>query len=562
MILQALADYYVRKTAHQQGVLPPFGFERKTISAVIEIDSCGDFIQLIRRDAKEDSAEEWVPSSVKRTVKIQANLLWDNVEYALGFDTNEDEPRPDRVKKQHEAFLERIQAFPVEDEGLAALKVFLGKLPSALNENITSEQLEFLHTNPNISFRLSGEPHLICQRPKFKSFLSESRHSSGNQMRCLISGDQDDVERLHPAIKGVWGAQTSGANIVSFNCDAFESFGKKRGLNAPVGSKSSFVYTTALNYLLRRDSRQCIQVGDATTVFWAEQQTETEENFSIIFGSTPKQIKDDPDRYTTAVEAVFSSVERGRYQDDKRDLRFYVLGLSPNAARASIRFWHIDTVANISKRIAQHFDNLNIVHDPNEPPYLPLFILLVNIAMQGKSENIPPNLSGEIMRSILTGQPYPQTLLAAAVRRCKAEQKIDYPRSAIIKACINRSLKEEDLKMSLDTANINPAYLLGRLFAVLEKIQKEAMPGTNTTIRESYYGTASSNPVSVFPRLLKLKNHHLNKLSSAGRKSNFEEILGGIIEGLPADMPSSLDLQDQGRFAVGYYHQRQFFQTF
>jgi CRISPR-associated protein Csd1 len=238
-----------------------------------------------------------------------------------------------------------------------------------------------------------------------------------------------------------------------------------------------------------------------------------------------------------------------------------VLGLAPNAARIAIRLWVVGTVAEISLRTKQYFDELAIAHTTKDTPYLPLFRILVNIAVQSKSENIPPNLAGDVMRSILSGRPYPFTLLSAAVRRCRSEQHVKYPRAAIIKAYLNRYSQKEEITVSLDRNNSNAAYRLGRLFAVLEKIQEEANPGINATILDRYYGAASANPVSVFATLLKLKNHHLAKLDNPGRKTNFEKLLGEIFSELPADLPSNLSLQDQGRFAVGYYHQRQDFFT-
>ncbi|MGB7541864.1 MAG: type I-C CRISPR-associated protein Cas8c/Csd1, partial [Burkholderiales bacterium] len=260
----------------------------------------------------------------------------------------------------------------------------------------------------------------------------------------------------------------------------------------------------------------------------------------------------------------YKSIDNGLIEKDEGKTRFFVLGLAPNAARIAIRFWHNATVADMATRVRQHFDDLAIVRAEFDPPYPTLFRLLVSVATQGKAENIPPNLSGELMRSVLAGLHYPQTLLAAAVRRIRAEHEVTYIRAALIKACINRATRysspniEEELKMSLDESNTNAGYRLGRLFAVLEKIQEEANPGLNATIRDRFYGAASSTPVTVFSTLLKLKNHHLSKLENRGRAVNLEKRIGEIMDGV-ADFPAQLPLSDQGRFAVGYYHQRQDF---
>jgi CRISPR-associated protein Csd1 len=265
-----------------------------------------------------------------------------------------------------------------------------------------------------------------------------------------------------------------------------------------------------------------------------------------------------------AVASLFKSIDNGLIEKDEGKTRFFVLGLSPNAARIAIRFWHNATVAEMAVRVRQHFDDLAIARAEFDPPYPTLFRLLVCVATQGKAENIPPNLGGDLMRSILAGLPYPQPLLAAAVRRIRADHEVPYIRAALIKACITRFTRysdnhtKEKLTVSLDESNTNAGYRLGRLFAVLEKVQEEANPGLNATIRDRYYGAASSTPVTVFSTLLKLKNHHLSKLENRGRAVNLERRIGEIVDGL-GDFPAQLSLTDQGRFAIGYYHQRQDF---
>jgi len=295
-------------------------------------------------------------------------------------------------------------------------------------------------------------------------------------------------------------------------------------------------------------------------VFWSEKHTDLEDSFADLFDEPPK---DDPAKQTRAIEALFKAPQSGALSDEGGNTRFYVLGLAPNAARISVRFWQVGTVAEMSARIRQHFEDLEIVHASYEKPYLSLFRLLVATAIQGKSENIPPNLAGEFMRAILAGLPYPQTLLQAAVRRIRAEREVNYPRAALIKACLNRQARyspsqEKEIAVSLDDSNTNPGYRIGRLFAALEKIQEEAVnPGA--TIRDRFYGAASSTPVTVFSNLMKLKNHHLAKLEE-GRKRYFEKLIGQIMSDIN-DFPAHLSLADQGRFAIGYYHQRQAFFT-
>jgi CRISPR-associated protein Csd1 len=557
MIIQALCAYYDRNAD-----LPRLGFETKAIPFVIEINSAGQLVQIEDTrslEGKKKVARNFVvPQGVKKTSGVATNLLWDNAEYVLGVTGT---GKPERVREQHAAFLAKLDALIdiVGDAGLHAVRVFLQESNIV---RLESDPLwpEILEANPVMTFRLNGDVELVCQRAAVRAALEMTGVDTG-QVTCLVSGEADGFERLHTSIKGVWGAQSSGANIVSFNKDAFNSFGKEQGANAPVGKRAAFAYTTALNYLLSKESRQRIQVGDASTVFWSENRTHLEDTFADLFDEPPK---DDPAKQTQAIEALFKAPQTGTLSDEGGKTRFYVLGLAPNAARISVRFWQVGTVAEMSARIRQHFEDLKIVHASFEKPYLSLFRLLVATATQGKSENIPPNLAGDTMRAILAGLPYPQTLLQAAVRRIRAEREVTYPRASLIKACLNRQvrhqiLEEKELAVSLDDSNPNPGYRTGRLFAALEKIQEEASPGLNATIRDRFYGAASSTPVTVFANLMKLKNHHLAKLEE-GRKRYFEKLIGQIMSDIN-DFPSHLNLADQGRFAIGYYHQRQAFFT-
>jgi CRISPR-associated protein Csd1 len=572
MILQRLVRYYERKASDPDTALAPEGFEKKEIPFVIVLKSDGQFVQIEDTrsgEGKKKRAQTFlVPQGVKRAVNISANLLWDTAEYVLGIDTR---GKPDRVVLQHAAFVERLAELPQDDRGVQAVRAFLADLPLAQLEQFSCWE-EIRTTNPNLTFQLVSDTELVCNRAAVVDVLlanatnSDAEGSSAARGVCLVSGVESEITRLHPAIKGVWGAQSSGANIVSFNLRAFESYGKeqKQGENAPVGKHAAFAYTTALNHLLGKDSTQRMQVGDASTVFWASAKTFLEDDFFSLFG---EPTKDDPDRGVRAVKALYESVKQGSLNISDERTQFFVLGLAPNAARISIRFWLTGTVKQISERIVQHFNDIAIDHAPYDPPYPSLFRLLASTALQGKAENIPPNLGGDTMRAILSGLPYPETLLSSALRRTRAEQEVTYPRAALIKACINRKTRwgnpalEEELHVSLDLANTNVGYRLGRLFAVLEKVQEEASPGLNATIRDRFYGAASSTPVTVFSNLLKLSKHHLAKIENRGRAVNLEKLIGEIVDSVngKAGFPPHLAIDDQGRFAIGYYHQKQAF---
>jgi CRISPR-associated protein Csd1 len=571
MILQALNDYYRRKCDDPDPAqrLPMFGLEQKEIPYLLEINADGQLLQM--RDTREPQGKKKVaanfrvPLGIKKTSGVAANLLWDTLEYVLGVDTK---GKPERVREQHAAFRARIDALPAtarEDVGIQAVTRFLAQIDLAQLERQPA-WAEALASNAVLSFRLQGDQDLVCQRPAVVSAaLNVPTDEDARVAMCLVSGEHAPVERLHASIKGVWGAQTSGANIVSFNARAFESYGKteRQGENAPVSRAAAFAYTTALNHLLRKDSTQRIQVGDASTVFWAEKQDAFENIFGEIF-------KDDPASNTRAVHALLDAVNSGKLAGPEGDTHFHVLGLAPNAARISIRFYHCLPLRELGARIVQHFNDLELMRGPNDPQYPSLFRLLAAVAVQNKADNIPPNLGGSIVDAIFAGEnvPYPSLWLNAAVGRCRAEQNVNYLRAAAIKACLLRQMRhtsvssttqpiEQEFLPMLDLSNNNPAYRLGRLFSVLEKIQEEASPGLNATIRDRYYGAASSTPVAVFTTLLRLKNAHLKKLTT-GRGMWFEKLLGEVL-GPVTDFPKHLPLPDQGRFALGYYHQRQEF---
>ncbi|MCL2744175.1 MAG: type I-C CRISPR-associated protein Cas8c/Csd1 [Planctomycetaceae bacterium] len=574
MILQALKEYYDRKASDTDSDIAPPGWEWKEIPYIIVLDGDGlptDVQSTVQGTGKNKTTKRFlVPQSVVRSVGVVANLLWDTPEYTTGAVVK---GKPERVERQHHEFKEKVFSLgDIDDAGLHALKKFLERTDKeALLEKFEGwqelKEKGFFH-----AFKLKGTDGIISDslqvRQAINSLAASGSGETENKSLCLVTGEPDDIELTHAKIKGVWGGQTIGGTIVGVNFAAAQSFCKEQGAVSPVGKRAAFAFATALNMMLAKGSKNRMQVADASTVAWASKETDFEGWFISALNEPPK---DNPDEGVGAVSAIYKSIESGAFRESDgsgEELpKFYVLGLAPNAARISIRFWIVDTVETIAKRVKQHFDDLNIVHSDKQPEYLSLFRLLISTAGQGKSENIPPNLGGEVMRSILEGLPYPATLLNAALRRICAERDVSYPRAAIIKAFLNRFYKRnpnpqfKEITVSLDKDNTNPGYLLGRLFAVLEKIQEEAV-NPKATIRDRFYAAASGTPASVFSNLMRLKNHHLSKLDNVGQRINFEKLLGEIIggiDGMKGEFPSHLSLHDQGCFAIGYYHQRQDF---
>lgn len=560
MILNALYHYYQRKTQEPNTDLPPVGFEYVPISYLLSINEQGELLGVTSRIEGKGKdkriTSELVPQSVKRSSGISANLLWDNVGYVLGFDTK---GKPERAQAAQQAFIQRIQeSFPqTEDIGIKAVLHFFSK-EEYRKVFECSLWKEISETTGNLSFQLENECRLIVQYPVVKDFIASKEQTVGeSQQFCLITGEKSNIRSLHAAIKGIWGGQSSGGNIVSFNAPAFTSFHKENGFNSPVGRPAEYAYTTALNYLLRKGSLQRMQVGDASTIWWASEKTELESSFLDMFTESPK---DDPDRNSSAIEAFLSAPNRGKLAYDHDNTGFYILGLAPNASRIAIRFWYQGTVESLSQNLRRYFEELSIVHAPHYPTHVPLFRLLLSTALLNKADNIPPKLAGDVMSAILNNTPYPYTLLNAVVQRVRAAREVHYYHAALLKAWLSRHPKQEEITVALDLENKNVAYRLGRLFAALEKAQIDALGDINAGIRDRYYGAASSTPIVAFPRLLKLANHHISKMAYKGQAVKTEQLLGEIMFEIQ-EFPSTLALPDQARFALGYYHQRQVFFT-
>jgi CRISPR-associated protein Csd1 len=504
-----------------------------------------------------------VPQGEKKASGIKANLLWDNPQYVLCVAKSDSEKDKKRAQNAFVEFKRRIEeTFNGDfiDEGISAVKNFLLKKDFLTLFQHEAWQ-EIQENNLNLTFMLEGEDGLVSQRKNVIDRIIEYMKPSGNLQVCSVSGRMEAPATLHTSIKGVWGAQSSGANIVSFNLDAFCSFAKKQGLNAPVGQQTVFAYTTALNTLLAKGSRQRMQVGDASTVFWAKGNHPFEQDFSSFLGEPAKSEEPDYGKIRSLLNAFKTGV-----LPEADSMPFYVLGLGPNASRIVIRFWYEGCVSDLKRKIGQHFEDIEIIRAPHDREFLSLFQLLVSTATEGKADNIPPNLGGEVARAVLTGTGYPRTLLANAICRCKAEQKVTYARAAIIKGFLTRDsrlrgITTKEVQMALDKTNENIGYVLGRLFAVLERIQEQAQTGLNKTIRDTYFGAATSNPMVTFKRLQDLAIHHLSKMRNTGKNTVWlDKLMQEVMDKISASgIPATLALEDQGRFAIGYYHQRQDF---
>lgn len=580
MILQALDRYYDRMAA--RGEAEPPGWAQAPISWAIELSRNGEPVAVLRLldpTSKRPRPQSLsVPAPIKRTAGIAPNKLWDKTAYVLGRTAGEGK----RTAEEHAAFkratLDLIGSS--EDEGLCALRNFL---LSWTPERFDAAPFSADILDGNVVFRLTGEFGFIHERPAARALLVQMAADVRSEAEiCLVTGMSAVPLRLHPTIKGVNGAQSSGASLVSFNLDAFKSYGRDQGANAPTSETAATRYGAALNAMLASGERNRLRrgIGDTTVVFWADASSREDEptadaTESLFLQAVVPPADEDPGQAAKLRDSLVAFAEGRPQEIDPRlklGVRFNILGLSPNAARLSVRFWLSDTFDTFARAILRHVADIAIEPAPRGwsgkkgPPEI-WRLLVKTTAVQEKFENVPPHLAGDLARAVLSGEPYPRTWLTAAIMRLRAG---DDPWSgwhaAAIKACINRNNRigrdpacgpfEEDLPVALEKNYRNDAYQLGRLFAVIEAAQYAALGRVNATVADRYYAAASSTPARVFASLLRNARNHVADAKKRGGGIWIERKLDEIVGRLSPNLPATLMLEDQGRFAVGYYHER------
>ncbi len=576
MILQTLNNYYERMASAPGTTMPSLGTSMENISFALVLAEDGTLVDVedlrLQNGKKLHPRKMAVPAPVKRSSGVAANFLWDTTSYVLGLD---DKENPERTAQCHAAFVEQLQPYcDNSDRGLKAVIAFL-KSSEVDKIRLRDDWPEICGTS--LVFRLDGTPGFIHERDAARRAWQDcqNQRKAKSSGQCLVSGkDHQPLARLHPSIKGVRGAQSSGAAIVSFNKNAFESYGKTQSFNSPVSETAAFAYTTALNFLLAADSRQKITIGDTTYIFWAERASPAEAFFANLFDppEKPNAESSNPDdqQTTNQIRGLLKAIRDGRKASDflpelDEDVQFYILGLAPNASRLSVRFWEANSLGTLLSRVGRHFEQLAIVRQfDNEPEFPSLWRLLRQTATLGKTENISPVLAGSLTRAVLTGCHYPQNLLTVVLERIRAEHNVTYYRAALLKAYLIRNQKIKEVSVSLDQNRTDRPYLLGRLFAVLEKAQEDAIPNANATIKDRYLAAAAATPAQVFHMLLKNSANHIAKLKKdpekKGRAIHYDIMTQNIIAGFD-DYPKTQTSEEQGLFMIGYYHQRKDFFT-
>lgn len=573
MFLTELYHYYQRMLDDPDSGIAPPGFSEEQIGYVLVITPEGVLKNVISLlDDKGKSRRVQVPAAVKRSSGIAPNFLWDNSGYVLGVDSK---GKPERSQETFKAFRQRHEEI-LQKHNNADLQAVVAFLRQWTPEQFSTLPNAEAILDKNLIFQLEGESQYLHNKEGIRKLWQTLQSSSNAPLgTCLVTGEQAPIARLHPSIKGVVGAQSSGAALVSFNLESFLSYGKEQSYNAPVSEAAAEAYTSALNYLLRRENKHSLLLANLTLVFWAERASPAESAFAFMLNGFPSDDGKDtpsPDLFSNPAREDAEGKEtvrhvRGYLNDlrqglssslhrDKLDpsVRFFILGLAPNASRLSVQLWLTSSFGVLAERAARHYRDLAIVRQfpDKQPDFLPLWQLLQETAVQGKRENIPAPLVTSLMQSIFfTGANYPEGLYTAILGRIRADKTVNYTRASIIKAYLCRNCTRGEISMSLDLERKDPPYLLGRLFSLLEKVQKDALGSVNAGIRDRYIGAASATPRRVFPLLLRLAQHHI-------KKSDYGETLSRRIQDVVNDLsefPTRLDLEQQGDFFLGYYQQ-------
>lgn len=564
MILKSLYDYY--HTMHDAGKVPDLGYELKEIEFIVVIDKNGKFVRFeSQRIDKKRCKSFLVPGAIQRSgTTPKPNLLWDNLKYVFGLETGQEQANAVFISKINE-----ILSLNPNDEALKSLSKFYQQDKDLRNESIRSDEL---YENvreakaSNFSFRMEGEDKLIAEKTYI---LPETRDDDCNEGICMVTGNRSQIARTFTPTPIP--NNSPMASLVAFQVNSgYDSYGKRQAVNASISVEAEMSISAALKYLLSKDSKNKSRLGDRMFLYWGsvndDNSKEVEEALSFLL-DLPDKTQKNPNENILNAKKIFKSIFSGEIRTSTDDT-FHVLGLAPNVGRIAVVMWMECSLKEFAGKIYRHFEDMEIIDirkEDQRKAYYGAFSILSASTQSGKTSDALPNLVDELVKSIFYGLQYPFRLYTSILDRVRAElpdRSVSVVRAAIIKAYLNRNnnnSNQKKISVMLDKSNTNPGYLCGRLAATLEKIQKDAGRGDN--MRTRYMGAASSAPASVFPTMLNVSIHHSENLSE-GSRIYYEQIKQEIIDLLPVDgFPAHLDINDQGRFFIGYYHQNADFYT-
>ena len=592
MLIKALCDYY--DVLSKAGQVLPDGYSKVKIHYLISLTEDGKIDEIIdcqeteeAKDGKGKKKEKKVPKEMvlpQRTEKpgIDANIVEHRPLYIFGLNLDGDKLTPNdrtgKAKKSHQAFIEANLKFIEELDSplITAYRKFIESWnPEEETENPELLKLGKEYGKSSFAFCLSGSPDKLLHedpdvKAKWEHDLENSSVDSEKERReqCAVTGRREPIARIHNKIKGVYGGLATGSVLIGFNNDSENSYGNEQSYNSNISEIAMKKYTEALNYLLGNDKHKAT-LDEMTIVFWAMSSKEVYEDLftQLLMGSSDQMDAEQTeqmlkDMIADAKEAEISESRLRSLDNIDPNVDFYMMGLKPNSSRLSVKFIFRRKYADILWNIAKFQNELQITKEFHSVPLWQIKNEL--ISPNSKNDKVDPALMSRLLESIIYGRKYPNFLFNTVVRRVKTDignEKITQARFRIrvglIKACVNRMNSKEELKVGLDKENNNQAYLCGRLFATLEKLQQEASNNTlNRTIKDAYFASASTKPASVFSNLVRLAQNHLNKVK---RPVFFNKLIGEITWKLEGGFPDTLSLTDQGKFIVGYYQQYQSF---
>lgn len=571
MLLQSLVKLY--EAWAEKGEIEKLGWNPVKISYGISLDEEGNVDEIIHLKTNAPKGNKEIPSlislpmPVKRSVGVASNFLYDNATYVFGYDNSN---KPDRAKQCFDCFrnvgnkvLENS-----DDEFSTVIKKFLQKDYSEF-ENLSDLLTELNCTETTVDDILNkGANLLLMPLGKFptdskaicESWNSYYEHSDAPKGVCLVTGKDDHIAKLHPVIKGIRGAQAAGASLVSFNATAFDSYGKENGYNAPVSEYAVFAYTSALNKLVS-DNDHRVFSGDTTVVCWTEDgESAYQDVFAGIFNSDD-EVKQ-KDLHDTIVSIVNGNEVKWEGIPLNPSNNFYILGISPNSARLSVRFFIQNTFGKVMENLLKNQQRMEMVKPGFEKfNYIPLWrILGETVNKKSRDKKCKPHLAGDVLNSIINDYNYPSTLYYGILGRISAEQNINWVKASVLKAYLLKNYEstyKEEITVDYNENSNNKAYLLGVLFSNLEEIQNTANPGIKSTIRDRYFTAASSTPSRVFPILIDLAQNHIKKIPNVGAKVNCQKMLTETMSKLGDKFPNRLKLDEKGMFQLGYYQRTQ-----
>lgn len=573
MILSSLCEYYGYLS--RGGKTIPDGYSDILVTHTVSLSPEGKVVGVISKLTVEDKKKIYpIGRFPKRTEKtaIDANIVEHRPLYLFGLEANKEAYfESEKAKRSHAAFVQKNEKF-FEGSSHPLSKAFLNFIKNwQPSEEINNEYLADIikeYPQSRFAFTLQGRPDLMLQdidevKDKWQQLFAAESDEESILAQCPILGEVLPVARLHNKIKGVRDGQSSGCSLVCFNNESENSYGKEQSYNSAVSEKAMRQYTEALNYLMKEAAHNTYVSGSGMTIVHFAMTTDEEPYLNsfnqCVLMALPEELESAEASTDREVGAVIKKTVYGTIPTFdvtcNDNVMYCIFGLVPNASRLSVRFFYRNTFGVLRKNVERYHSDFAIADTGGAPP---IWRACRSLLRKGSTEDIPAGYVECFLEAILNGARFPVKILSAVVRRTRTDNYVSDERAGLIKAClIRRNNKfKEVIKMGLNKDNHDAAYLCGRLFAVLEKIQKDSVPGVklNRTVKDTYFTAASATPAAIFARMVPLAQKHLAKIENEGAVRYLDNLVTDIINDIAA-FPKTLSLEEQAEFILGYYQQ-------